>query len=520
MEPEPASTEDRAVQRVPLASWEAPHPVTAALLAGQLPWPQPTGTLPTARSARLATALAEANAALGNPVEDQLQAWLDGAVAVVTGQQPGLLGGPLLSLVKACAVAAEVGKLRAAGTPAVGFFWLETRDDDLPEMGWARLFCAGELLSTREGWQRSDSCCASAAVLSAAVWDLLERVPVNKLGEEARQLWHRAREAFAPGQLLGQACARLLAHLFRPLGLVLVDANLPEVAQAASPAAERVASRLPQAWQSLHEMGERLSHHQLPMPLRLRPDRLPFFRLRNGRRESQPASALRSVLLELARYPEAFSPNVWLRPVLQDAALATHLAILGSAELAYHWVAQEIWELAGVPRPRWQLRPHLTLVGPAERRLVAKLGLCPDEILRVRLPQRLLPHAELERQLARLAEKTSSQLERFARQVESKLPAATAEVHATQKRLQATYAWLLQRLSVRREQQVELQRQRFAHLVAALRPDHQAQERALSLLSPCLSVKAELPVLLTQALRQLPPGPDMLLLYWREGGLW
>ncbi len=520
MAPGPASTENRAVQRVPLASWEAPHPVTAALLAGQLPWPQPTGALPTARSARLATALAEANGALGNPVEDQLQAWLDGAVAVVTGQQPGLLGGPLLSLVKACAVAAEVTKLRAAGTPAVGFFWLETRDDDLPEMGWARLFWAGESLSTREGWRRGDTCCASAAVLSPAAWELLERVSVDSLGEEARQLWHRAREAFAPGQLLGQACARLLAYLLRPLGLVLVDASLPEVAQAASAAAERVASRLSQAWESLQEMGERLSRGQLPLPLRLRPDRLPFFRLRNGRRESQPVSALRSVLSEVSRCPEAFSPNVWLRPVLQDAALGTQVAILGSAELAYHWVAQGIWELAGVPRPHWQLRPHLTLVGPTERRLVSKLGLCPEELLRARLPQRLLPHAELERQVARLAEKSSSGLDRFARQVESKLPAATAEVHATHKRLQATYAWLAQRLSVRREQQVELQRQRFDRLVAALRPVHQPQERALSLLSPCLSVKAELPVLLTQTLRQLPPGPDMALLYWREGGLW
>jgi hypothetical protein len=125
----------------PLADWAPVHPAAAALVAGQLALPDGTGArLP--RSAALAAALAEANRKWGNPVDAVLDRWLAGASVAVTGQQPGLLGGPLLTLVKACAVAAEVARRRAAGEDAVGFVWLATSDDDLRR--WR---------GTRGGWR-------------------------------------------------------------------------------------------------------------------------------------------------------------------------------------------------------------------------------------------------------------------------------------------------------------------------------------------------------------------------------
>ena len=72
---------------------------------------------PRGAGRELAEALAVANRAYGNPEADRLAARLaDPAVrVVVSGQQPGLLGGPLYSLAKMVAVSRWAAALEAAG---------------------------------------------------------------------------------------------------------------------------------------------------------------------------------------------------------------------------------------------------------------------------------------------------------------------------------------------------------------------------------------------------------------------
>ena len=165
-------------------------------------------------------------------MDADLAAWLGGAEVVVTGQQPGLLGGPALTLVKACAVAAEVARRRSAGRPAVGFLWLATADDDLPEMRWARLPAGEELLVAREeGWERGDAL-GGLAVLGDACAELLGSLGGGASGELAGPAVELARACFAPGTTLGEACGRFLGRLMSGLGVVLVDALEPELARA------------------------------------------------------------------------------------------------------------------------------------------------------------------------------------------------------------------------------------------------------------------------------------------------
>ena len=63
-----------------------------------------------------------------------------GTCCVVTGQQPGFLGGPLYTLYKAmqaCRLASELS--RAWGTPVVPVFWNHADDHDLAEVQHAHL---------------------------------------------------------------------------------------------------------------------------------------------------------------------------------------------------------------------------------------------------------------------------------------------------------------------------------------------------------------------------------------------
>ncbi len=519
MRPDPGSIDLPPWEVVPLGRWEPPHPVAAALLCGRLPWPQPTTHPTLPRSPGLAEALAAHNRRWGNPVEEELHSWLAGAAVVVAGQQPGVWGGPLLSLVKACAVAAEVARLRASGTPAVGFFWLETRDDDLPEMGWGRVVVGGELVEVKERWHRGQAC-ALAAPLSAEPAAVLA-LPGERVPPEGRKALPFLREAFAPGVTLGEACSRLLGRLLSGLGVVLVDAGLPALARAAAPAALALLSRLEEATAALEARAGELAASALPPPLHLRREMLPFFLLEGGRRRRIGVAAREHLAEALVHQPESVAPNVWVRPLLQDAALGTTVALLGSSELAYQWQAQDLWDLAGVPRPLFKLRPHVTVVGPGERRLVAKLAIEPQDLLSASLPQRIGRRSSLEHALTRMEAKVLADFARFASQVREQLPALAGDLEATQERLSGSLGWLSQRLAARLEESRGVERQRFDRLRRALRPKGRAQERALSVAAPLLSLGLGFPSLLVEALGKAPLDPgEMLLLYWREGGLW
>ncbi|MBK7702083.1 MAG: bacillithiol biosynthesis BshC [bacterium] len=62
------------------------------------------------------------------------------AEVVITGQQPGFLGGPLLTLYKAAACVAAARARTAAGRPTIPLFWCGDDDDDRREAFAPRLF--------------------------------------------------------------------------------------------------------------------------------------------------------------------------------------------------------------------------------------------------------------------------------------------------------------------------------------------------------------------------------------------
>src|SRR5579872_2444652 len=70
----------------------------------------------------------------GEATSRNLDRLRDGAVAVVTGQQVGLFGGPAYSVYKALTAVHVANELTARGVNAVPIFWLATEDHDLAEV--------------------------------------------------------------------------------------------------------------------------------------------------------------------------------------------------------------------------------------------------------------------------------------------------------------------------------------------------------------------------------------------------
>ena len=81
----------------------------------------------------------------GDATRRNLDRLENGAVAVVSGQQVGLFGGPAYAFYKALSAIRIAEELSEAGIPAVPVFWMATEDHDLDEVRHVSWFQAGKL---------------------------------------------------------------------------------------------------------------------------------------------------------------------------------------------------------------------------------------------------------------------------------------------------------------------------------------------------------------------------------------
>jgi bacillithiol synthase len=289
-----------------------------------------------------------------------------GAFAVVTGQQVGLFGGPMFSLYKALSAVKLAEEATAAGVDAVPVFWLATYDHDLSEVNHVSLPEPDGILRTLS--------IPSHGIPNAPVTDvrlgdeILSAVEeaVTLLGES--EVSHLLREAYRPGDSLGSAFARLFARLFASRGVILLDASDPELHRVAAPIYRAAIERAADLESALLARGESLEKSGYHQQVKVTPSSVLLFTMRQGARtpihrqtngaskkedahfliggESEIEKISAAELLDrIARRPENFSPNVLLRPVVQDYLLPTLVYAGGAAEAAYFAQAGAVYEM-------------------------------------------------------------------------------------------------------------------------------------------------------------------------------
>jgi bacillithiol biosynthesis cysteine-adding enzyme BshC len=279
-----------------------------------------------------------------------------GARAVVTGQQVGLFGGPLLTLLKAATAIARAKQATAAtGVEHVPIFWLATEDHDLAEIDQVALLSKSAVETLRLG----------AKSHAAPVGNIAIDASINALLDEASELLHYApisellRECYAPREgyapTFARGFARLMARLFAEQGLIVMDAAGREfhalgasTLRFAIKHAEELESALLARTAELEASGY---HAQvlvkpgasllfLVSEINGAPHREPLRRAEDGSWKAGAGSSTKSystdeLLAILDAAPERISPNALLRPVFQDTILPTTAYVGGPAEVAY-----------------------------------------------------------------------------------------------------------------------------------------------------------------------------------------
>ncbi|HUF35468.1 MAG TPA: bacillithiol biosynthesis cysteine-adding enzyme BshC [Gemmatimonadales bacterium] len=322
-----------------------------------------------------------------------------GALAVTTGQQPGLFTGPLYTVYKALSAASLARVLeRRWGRPVVPVFWSAGDDHDYAEASHA-------------AWIGPDGGVTTAALpprppeapltpmyqeplgpgLEPALALLEEGLPPSEF-REATLAWLR-RHYRADATVAG-AYAGALAELVAPLGVVVLDSAHPAVKRAAAPFLLR-------ALEQAAELDADLDRHAEAHGVTSRTSgivvgdgaSLVMLEAAQGRDRlvahdggfSTRRSRERLVLDDLRRIAEAeparLSPNVLLRPVVESALLPTVAYVAGPGELRYLGLTPPIYNGLGVarqlPLPRWSG----LLVETRVDRVLEKFGIALEELL-------------------------------------------------------------------------------------------------------------------------------------------
>ncbi|MEZ5330507.1 MAG: bacillithiol biosynthesis cysteine-adding enzyme BshC [Thermoanaerobaculia bacterium] len=446
----------------------------------------------------LARGLAEANDAYGHPAASDLAQRLAApqTLVVVTGQQPGLFGGPLYTLTKAVAASLWAERLTAAGRPAVAVFWIATEDHDWRESSWAAFETPEGLLRLDLGEDPAPLAPLGMRTLGAEVEPALARLREAVPGDEAAARISTLGGRYRPAARFGEAFARLLVDLLGDRCPLLLDSMLPAVKRAEAPWLERLVERREEVGDALAAADRRIVQAGYPLQVEPQPGLSPLFALRGGERrrvewngdggwllrgaEGGPRPV--AELLETVREnPGVVSPGVLARPLVQDAILGTAVQVMGPGEVSYLPQLAPLYSLLGVAAPLVALRPQALVLEGHRRDKLAELPLDLADLVG--------PELDLDRALAGDApeeivgparhgvEQALEQLKRRAVAVDPDLAGPWGKTRGQMEKALGIFTGKVTAALARRQ---EVARRRAEDLRQACRPAGQLQERMLS----------------------------------------
>ena len=332
-------------------------------------------------------------------------------VAVVTGQQAGLFGGPLFTLLKALTAVELASTLeRDHDVSAVAIFWIDAEDHDWDEVkscGVLDRSMAHRTIAIGNppgaGVEPVARVCLDDSV-SAALTEVAAALPQT---EFTPALLETLRIAYEPGTGMADAFGRWMESVLGSRGLIVYNSADPAAKPLVADLFAREIERAGETARLATEAGAAMEARGYTAQVTPHPDTVALFHLNAARQpiRTQGGSLVvgetvesKGALLErVRRAPGEFSPNVLLRPLVQDTLFPTVCYVAGPNELAYLGQLKGIYSAFGVPMPLMCQRATATLLDSNAARFLVRHDVqleqlqAQDEALLNRLLEAQLP---------------------------------------------------------------------------------------------------------------------------------
>ena len=418
------------------------------------------------------------------------------SVAIVTGQQAALFGGPMFTLLKAITAIRLADRVRQDfGVQAVPIFWIEGEDHDWDEVKTCGVLdteqCVRQVgLGDPPGARHT--AVARVHLDDSAPRAVAELQAILQNTEFSASLIDSIRTAYQPGFGMADAFARWLEATLGARGLVLYDASDP----AAKPlVADLFARELETAGTTARtamaagELLQSRGYHAQAIP---HDDAVALFYLNSGRDairrtadgfsvgdRTEPAQRL---IQQAREHPELFSPNVLLRPLVQDTVFPTACYIAGPNELGYLGQLKGVYEAFGLPMPLIQQRASATVVDANAMKFLSRHEF-PFEALRAQdeaalneLLESQLP-ASVEASLQDAARTVEDQVGRLAHEVAQVDPTLEGAARSTLTRMQDDLKKLHGKVIQAAKRKDDTLRRQYQHAKTLAFPGGHPQER-------------------------------------------
>ncbi len=420
------------------------------------------------------------------------------SIAIVTGQQAGGFGGPLFTLLKAITTIQLTRRVAAEHrTPAVAVFWVDAEDHD-----WEEVSTCTVLDSDLHPRTITLAPPDGAGELPVARLTFDNRIE-NSLGDLAGALaasdfttWvmNGLRAAYRPGAGVADAFARWLESVLGEYGLIVFESADPAAKPLASTVFTRELREPGRTAALTTAAGNALSERGHAPQVTPQQDSVSLFYLDGGRRpikyqgqsfligeQSYPADEL---IEQAAATPERFSPNVLLRPIVQDTLFPTVAYVSGPSELAYLGQLGGVYEHFGVPMPLIYPRAMATLVDSAAARFLGKHDLpfhelqAQDESALNRLLESQLPKS-LEQAVKDTEDAIKLRVERIVAEMPALDPTLVGAARTMLGKMEHELRALHSKMIHTAKKRDETLRRQFTRAQAQAFPHGQPQERTL-----------------------------------------
>jgi uncharacterized protein YllA (UPF0747 family) len=296
-------------------------------------------------------------------------------VVVTTGQQAGLFGGPMLTLVKALSARALADSLeRATGIPCATVFWAATDDADFVEAASVMIPGTGEprRLSLTEAPPTGTP--MSRAPIRG-VSPLLEAMAAVA-GSAGEAGIDALRRCYRDGETVGGAYLAFMREILSPWGIAVLDASHRAVLEAARPVTSKALKESAAIERELNEWTSALTAKGLRPQVEAVPGLSLVFANDNGVKRRVPVAEAQGALA----WSVPLSPNVLLRPIVEASILPTVAYTAGPGEIAYFAQIPPIADALEVPRPVAVPRWSTTIVESSIDRILDRYGVDIEEL--------------------------------------------------------------------------------------------------------------------------------------------
>ena len=281
---------------------------------------------------------------------------------MTTAHQTNLFGGPLyfiqkaISTIKACELAQE----QYPNNFFVPIFWLGSEDHDFDELNHTYINDKKVIWKDEQGGAVGRYSTSSLTSVLQEVEQLLGN------SQRANKVIGLLRRAYEQKKTIAQATRLVLHELLGKYGLLVVDGDDSDLKQLmVNVFAKELQEQFSHTAVEISSafLDERYGKHQahareINLFYLTDNSRERIIKMKNGFRieESDRFFTEEELLTELKQHPERFSPNVFLRPVMQEICLPNLVYIGGGGELSYWLQLKPIFDAVNQPFPMLGLR--------------------------------------------------------------------------------------------------------------------------------------------------------------------